>query len=101
MASAPEAKRSDKDKEKGVNVQVVIRCRPLTAAERAEGPPALHCTKREVSVHQKGINKVYSFDAVYGPEASQVCFLISYTSELRFNFTHTSLCYCFLLPRDL
>ncbi|XP_075103400.1 kinesin-like protein KIN-5B isoform X2 [Nicotiana tabacum] len=68
--------RLDKDKE--VNVQVLVRCRPLNDDEqRINVPKAITCneSKREVSVVQnvanKQVDKVFTFDKVFGPKAQQ------------------------------
>ncbi|KAK6146946.1 hypothetical protein DH2020_017858 [Rehmannia glutinosa] len=68
--------RQDKDKE--VNVQVLLRCRPLTDDEqRSNVPKVITCneSKREVTVLQnvasKQVDKVFTFDKVFGPKAQQ------------------------------
>lgn len=68
--------RLDKDKE--VNVQVLVRCRPLNDDEqRINVPTAITCNegKREVSVVQnianKQVDKIFTFDKVFGPKAQQ------------------------------
>ncbi|KAK4377543.1 hypothetical protein RND71_003839 [Anisodus tanguticus] len=68
--------RMDKDKE--VNVQVLVRCRPLNDDEqRINVPKAITCneSKREVSVVQnvanKQVDKIFTFDKVFGPKAQQ------------------------------
>ncbi|CAA3002993.1 kinesin KIN-5B [Olea europaea subsp. europaea] len=68
--------RQDKDKE--VNVQVLLRCRPLSDDEqRANVPKVVTCneTKREVTVLQglanKQVDRVFTFDKVFGPKAQQ------------------------------
>ncbi|XP_055808512.1 kinesin-like protein KIN-5B isoform X2 [Solanum dulcamara] len=68
--------RLDKDKE--VNVQVLVRCRPLNDDEqRINVPKAITCneSKREISVVQnvanKQVDKVFTFDKVFGPKAQQ------------------------------
>ncbi|XXG62760.1 hypothetical protein AAC387_Pa05g1072 [Persea americana] len=66
------------DKEKGVNVQVLLRCRPFSEDElRNNAPQVVTCNEyqREVSVSQsiagKQIDRVFTFDKVFGPAAQQ------------------------------
>ncbi|KAJ0503217.1 putative plus-end-directed kinesin ATPase [Helianthus annuus] len=66
------------DKEKGVNVQVVLRCRPLSDDDvRAKTPAAVTCNedKQEVIVTQntgnKQSDKTFCFDKVFGPGTKQ------------------------------
>ncbi|KAF3329937.1 kinesin-related protein-like protein [Carex littledalei] len=67
------------DKEKGVNIQVVLRCRPITEEEkRLITPSVVSCneSRREVSVtHKNVINKhvdrTFTFDKVFGPKSKQ------------------------------
>ncbi|GAB2257646.1 hypothetical protein Droror1_Dr00013806 [Drosera rotundifolia] len=66
------------DKEKGVNVQVLLRCRPFSEEElRSNAPQVLTCNEhqREVAVLQnfggKHIDRVFTFDKVFGPSAQQ------------------------------
>nr|GMC88911.1 kinesin-like protein KIN-5C [Ipomoea batatas] len=66
------------DKEKGVNVQVLLRCRPFSEDElRNNAPQVVTCNdyQREVSVSQniagKHIDRVFTFDKVFGPSAQQ------------------------------
>ncbi|GMH30138.1 hypothetical protein Nepgr_031981 [Nepenthes gracilis] len=66
------------DKEKGVNVQVLLRCRPLSGDElRSNAPQLVTCNEyqREVAVSQniagKHIDRVFTFDKVFGPSAQQ------------------------------
>ncbi|KAL6574761.1 hypothetical protein OROMI_012046 [Orobanche minor] len=68
--------RQDKDKE--VNVQVLLRCRPFTDDEqRLNVPKVITCndSKREVTVSQnvasKQVDRVFTFDKVFGPKAQQ------------------------------
>ncbi|KAK2657957.1 hypothetical protein Ddye_011009 [Dipteronia dyeriana] len=68
--------RQDKDKE--VNVQVLLRCRPLSEDEqRLNVPRVVSCNehKREVTVLQnvanKQVDRVFTFDKVFGPKAQQ------------------------------
>ncbi|XP_057778967.1 kinesin-like protein KIN-5B [Salvia miltiorrhiza] len=68
--------RLDKDKE--VNVQVLLRCRPLTDDEqRLNMPKVITCndSKREVTVSQtvgcKHVDRVFTFDKVFGPKSQQ------------------------------
>ncbi|KAL3825748.1 hypothetical protein ACJIZ3_021777 [Penstemon smallii] len=65
-------------KEKGVNVQVLLRCRPFSNDElRNNAPQVVSCNdyQREVSVSQsiagKQIDRVFTFDKVFGPNAQQ------------------------------
>ncbi|XP_057425345.1 kinesin-like protein KIN-5C [Lotus japonicus] len=69
---------SGRDKEKGVNVQVLLRCRPFSEDElRSNAPQVVTCNDftREVSVSQniagKHIDRVFTFDKVFGPSARQ------------------------------
>ncbi|KAJ0089052.1 hypothetical protein Patl1_31944 [Pistacia atlantica] len=68
--------RLDKDKE--INVQVLLRCRPLSDDEqRLNVPRVISCNehKREVTVMQnvanKQIDRVFTFDKVFGPKSQQ------------------------------
>ncbi|XP_050384584.1 kinesin-like protein KIN-5B [Argentina anserina] len=67
-----------KDKDKEVNVQVVLRCRPLSDDEQKSNvQTVVSCNeqKREVTVVQslnnKPVDKVFTFDKVFGPKAQQ------------------------------
>ncbi|OIW05778.1 hypothetical protein TanjilG_23564 [Lupinus angustifolius] len=66
------------DKDKGVNVQVLVRCRPLSEDEsRVNTPIVISCNegRREVSAVQnianKQIDKNFAFDKVFGPNSQQ------------------------------
>ncbi|XP_027903365.1 kinesin-like protein KIN-5C [Vigna unguiculata] len=66
------------EKEKGVNVQVLLRCRPFSDEElRSNAPQVVTCNdyNREVAVSQsiagKHIDRVFTFDKVFGPSARQ------------------------------
>lgn len=66
------------EKEKGVNVQVLLRCRPFSEEElRSNAPQVVTCNdySREVSVSQsiagKHIDRIFTFDKVFGPSAQQ------------------------------
>ncbi|CAI8602433.1 unnamed protein product [Vicia faba] len=66
------------EKEKGVNVQVLLRCRPFSEEElRTNAPQVVTCNdyNREVSVSQnvagKHFDRVFTFDKVFGPSAKQ------------------------------
>ncbi|TKY61969.1 125 kDa kinesin-related protein [Spatholobus suberectus] len=66
------------EKEKGVNVQVLLRCRPFSDEElRSNAPQVVTCNEynREVAVSQsiagKHIDRVFTFDKVFGPSAQQ------------------------------
>ncbi|KAF3787285.1 kinesin-related protein [Nymphaea thermarum] len=69
---------SKNDKDKGVNVQVILRCRPLNEDElRVNTPVVISCNehKREVSASQnianKLIDRTFAFDKVFGPGSQQ------------------------------
>ncbi|XAR60517.1 Plus-end-directed kinesin ATPase [Bertholletia excelsa] len=69
---------SKHDKEKGVNVQVIVRCRPLSEDEmRLHTPVVISCyeNRREVSAIQnianKQIDRTFLFDKVFGPTSQQ------------------------------
>uniref|UniRef100_A0A0E0QMC2 Kinesin-like protein n=1 Tax=Oryza rufipogon TaxID=4529 RepID=A0A0E0QMC2_ORYRU len=69
---------SRQDKEKSVNVQVLLRCRPFSDDEvRSNAPQVITCNdyQREVAVTQtiagKQIDRVFTFDKVFGPTAKQ------------------------------
>ncbi|KAJ6904831.1 kinesin-like protein KIN-5D [Populus alba x Populus x berolinensis] len=69
---------SKHDKEKGVNVQVIVRCRPLNEDElRVHTPVVISCNegRREVSALQnianKQIDRTFLFDKVFGPASKQ------------------------------
>jgi kinesin family protein 11 len=62
---------SKNEKEKGVNIQVIVRCRPFNSEEtRLQTPAVLTCNdrKKEVAVAQniagKQIDKTFLFDKV-------------------------------------
>ncbi|XP_076926393.1 kinesin-like protein KIN-5C [Bidens hawaiensis] len=64
--------------EKGVNVQVLLRCRPFSKDElKNNAPQVVTCNEfqREVAVSQsiagKQIDRVFTFDKVFGPSAQQ------------------------------
>ncbi|CAI9105253.1 OLC1v1004137C1 [Oldenlandia corymbosa var. corymbosa] len=66
------------DKDKGVNVQVIVRCRPLSDDEmRLKTPVVVTCNegRREVSAVQnianKQIDRTFAFDKVFGPTSKQ------------------------------
>ncbi|XP_024019672.1 kinesin-like protein KIN-5C [Morus notabilis] len=66
------------EKEKGVNVQVLLRCRPFSDDElRSNAPQVLTCNEyqKEVAVSQniagKHIDRIFTFDKVFGPSAQQ------------------------------
>uniref|UniRef100_A0A5B7BVW2 Kinesin motor domain-containing protein n=1 Tax=Davidia involucrata TaxID=16924 RepID=A0A5B7BVW2_DAVIN len=68
--------RQDRDRE--ANVQVLLRCRPLSDDEqRSNVPKVITCNehKREVTVMQslanKQVDRVFTFDKVFGPKAQQ------------------------------
>ncbi|MBA0746972.1 hypothetical protein Gogos_009443 [Gossypium gossypioides] len=68
--------RQDRDKE--VNVQVLLRCRPLSEDEQKMNVSrVISCIelKREVTVLQnvanKQVDRVFTFDRVFGPKAQQ------------------------------
>ncbi|XP_044467575.1 kinesin-like protein KIN-5D [Mangifera indica] len=69
---------SKNDKDKGVNVQVIVRCRPLNEDEmRVHTPVVISCheNRREVSAVQiianKQIDRAFLFDKVFGPTSQQ------------------------------
>ncbi|KAL4587620.1 hypothetical protein LXL04_000492 [Taraxacum kok-saghyz] len=66
------------DKEKGVNVQVVVRCRPMNAEEeKLHTPMVITCSenKREIcaiqTIANKQIDRSFVFDKVFGPKSQQ------------------------------
>lgn len=68
--------RQEKDRE--VNVQVLLRCRPLNDDEqRSNVPKVISCNehKREVTVLQnianKQLDRAFTFDKVFGPKSQQ------------------------------
>eukprot|EP00250_Pteridium_aquilinum_P012534 c20784_g1_i1 orf=209-3340(+) len=67
-----------KEKDKGVNVQVLLRCRPFNEDEvRTSAPQVVSCndSRREVTVNlniaAKQIDRTFTFDKVFGPQAQQ------------------------------
>ncbi|TYJ33453.1 hypothetical protein E1A91_A05G104900v1 [Gossypium mustelinum] len=69
---------SKHDKDKGVNVQVILRCRPLSAEEmRIHTPVVISCneSRREVcavqNIANKQIDRTFLFDKVFGPSSQQ------------------------------
>ncbi|GAB2226899.1 hypothetical protein Droror1_Dr00008696 [Drosera rotundifolia] len=66
------------DRDGEVNVQVILRCRPLSdEEERANVPKLISCNeqKREVVAQQtvasKQLDRLFTFDKVFGPKAQQ------------------------------
>ncbi|WOL14877.1 kinesin-like protein KIN-5A [Canna indica] len=66
------------DKDKGVNVQVILRCRPLSDDEaRMNTPAVISCNehRREVlaaqNIANKQIDRTFTFDKVFGPTSKQ------------------------------
>lgn len=66
------------DKDKGVNVQVIVRCRPLSDDEtRLNTPVVVSCNenRREVcavqNIANKQIDRTFAFDKVFGPTSQQ------------------------------
>ncbi|KAG0478625.1 hypothetical protein HPP92_013344 [Vanilla planifolia] len=66
------------EKEKAVNVQVLLRCRPFSDDElRSNTPQVVTCNdyQKEVAVSQtiagKQFDRVFTFDKVFGPSAKQ------------------------------
>ncbi|KAK4741843.1 hypothetical protein SAY87_025431 [Trapa incisa] len=66
------------EKDKGVNVQVLLRCRPLNEDEqRTRTPVVISCNegRREVcavqSIANKQIDRTFMFDKVFGPTSQQ------------------------------
>ncbi|KAI5057401.1 hypothetical protein GOP47_0027416 [Adiantum capillus-veneris] len=66
------------EKEKGVNVQVLLRCRPFNDEElRSNAPQVVTChdLQREVAVSQniagKQLDRVFTFDKVFGTQSQQ------------------------------
>ncbi|GLT33853.1 hypothetical protein SLA2020_084100 [Shorea laevis] len=69
---------SKNDKDKGVNVQVIVRCRPLSEDEaRIRTPVVISCNenRREVcavqNIANKQIDRTFLFDKVFGPTSQQ------------------------------
>ncbi|KGN54222.1 kinesin-like protein KIN-5B [Cucumis sativus] len=90
LTPRPERRRTDsrgsdsnsnhhhQNRDKEVNVQVVLRCRPLNDDEqKSKVPQVISCNeiRREVSVLQsvanKQVDRIFSFDKVFGPKAQQ------------------------------
>lgn len=80
----PDSRGSDRNpnrqdnKDKETNVQVLLRCRPLSDEEqRSNVPKVVSCNenKREVTVMHtianKQVEKVFNFDKVFGPKSQQ------------------------------
>ncbi|KAL9322822.1 hypothetical protein ACSQ67_010875 [Phaseolus vulgaris] len=77
-ADSNSSTHSKYDKDKGVNVQVLVRCRPLSEDEmRLHTPVVISCNegRREVSAVQsianKQIDRTFAFDKVFGPNSQQ------------------------------
>ncbi|CAL0299611.1 unnamed protein product [Lupinus luteus] len=70
--------RNTHDKDKETNVQVLLRCRPLSDDEqRLNVPKVVSCNenKREVTIAQtvanKQVDRLFTFDKVFGPKSQQ------------------------------
>ncbi|KAH0930436.1 hypothetical protein HID58_016163 [Brassica napus] len=62
------------EREKEVNVQVLLRCRPLSEEEQKSNVPrVISCNelRKEVSVANKQVDRLFTFDKVFGPKAQQ------------------------------
>lgn len=66
------------DRDKGVNVQVLLRCRPFNEDElRANVPQVVSCNEQrlEVTLFQslanKQVDRTFTFDKVFGPKSQQ------------------------------
>ncbi|KAF7818539.1 kinesin-like protein KIN-5B [Senna tora] len=84
LTPRPERRRTDSrgpdfnsnrlDKDKETNVQVLLRCRPLSEDEqKLNVPNVVSCNehKREVTVASKQVDRIFAFDKVFGPKAQQ------------------------------
>ncbi|KAK8683553.1 hypothetical protein V6N13_039612 [Hibiscus sabdariffa] len=78
LRSADSNSSSKHDKDKGVNVQVILRCRPLGEDDaRIHTPVVISCneSRREVcavqSIANKQIDRTFLFDKVFGPSSQQ------------------------------
>mmetsp|Transcript_21446 Transcript_21446/g.42097 ORF Transcript_21446/g.42097 Transcript_21446/m.42097 type:complete len:1132 (-) Transcript_21446:312-3707(-) len=78
MLRSPEPSAREQHNPKEDNIKVVVRSRPLNAAEKAAKTPSLvHCdTDRgqvgvSMAIGSKRNNKKYNFDMVFGPYSSQ------------------------------
>nr|AMS24215.1 kinesin 5b protein [Marsilea vestita] len=72
--ASPAAPLPSKERDKGVNVQVVVRCRPFNDDElRLNGPHVVMCNeaRREVTVTTKLLDRMFTFDKVFGQQAQQ------------------------------
>lgn len=72
--ASPLPSSASKEKDKGVNVQVLLRCRPSNEEEvRINAPQVILCNevRREVTVASKLIDRTFTFDKVFGPQAQQ------------------------------
>ncbi|CDP08968.1 unnamed protein product [Coffea canephora] len=78
LRSAEGSMSGKHDKDKGVNVQVIVRCRPLSDEEtRLHTPVVISCNenRREVcavqNIANKQIDRTFAFDKVFGPTSQQ------------------------------
>nr|XP_048325255.1 kinesin-like protein KIN-5D [Ziziphus jujuba var. spinosa]XP_048325256.1 kinesin-like protein KIN-5D [Ziziphus jujuba var. spinosa] len=78
LRSADSNSSTRHDKDKGVNVQVLVRCRPLSEDEtRLHTPVVISCneSRREVcavqNIANKQIDRTFAFDRVFGPSSQQ------------------------------
>lgn len=69
---------SSSSQSSGVNVQVLLRCRPLNEKEKGQAisVDTSPYMRKELKVHQKlvhgkEITKTFTFDRVYGPQTTQ------------------------------
>ncbi|CAH8387306.1 unnamed protein product [Eruca vesicaria subsp. sativa] len=61
-------------RDKEVNVQVLLRCRPLSEDEQKSNVPrVISCNelRKEVTVANKQVDRLFTFDKVFGPKAQQ------------------------------
>ncbi|VVB02499.1 unnamed protein product [Arabis nemorensis] len=83
LTPRPERRRTDTfssrlERDKEVNVQVLLRCRPLSEEEQKSNVPSvISCNelRKEVNVlhsfANKQVDRVFTFDKVFGPKAQQ------------------------------
>ncbi|OMJ13732.1 Kinesin-like protein CIN8, partial [Smittium culicis] len=66
---------SSSNDDKEINIQVVVRCRGLSEKEKKDKTPRVitvpMITGKDVIYKSGSVNRTYTFDKVFGPDADQ------------------------------